>query len=659
LAGAFLGANSARGEVRLPEIVGDAMVLQRDAKLVIWGWADPGEQVHVEFQNRQFAANAAADGKWRVTVGPFGAGGPFDMTVAGRNTIRLHNILVGDVWLASGQSNMEFPLTAGEASWMTGVINAASEAAAANYPQIRLFHVRHKIALKPMVDVEAAGWTAVTPETVGSFSALAYLYGRELFGRYHVPVGLIESSWGGTVAEAWVGGESLKPFPEIQEVVDSIKGIDEVAALAKLGQFQKDKAAWYAQHANEDRGRVDGRDPWADMSFDASSWTPVAEPQTKVEDALKGYDGTVWYRREFNLAAAQLGASLIVHLTAAGKHDVTFFNGEKVGETTGWDKPRAYLVPARLVKAGRNVIVIRQTGDGGYSGLFGPANDFYVQIGETAIPLAGTWSYQPGPDLTAYPERSAFDRYRSDPNTPTVLYNGMIAPLIAYRVKGVIWYQGESNAADNRSAQYRKLFPALIEDWRARWGYRLPFLFVQLAGYGPNEPDPAEYSWADLREAQSMALSLPDTGMATAVDIGDAKDIHPRNKQELARRLALVAAKVVYGEDVVSSGPRYRSMTIEGSRIRIEFSDLGSGLIVNDKDGQIRGFEIAGADGRFVWAQARRDRDDVVVFNQTVQKPVAVRYDWRNTPDGNLYNREGFPATPFRTDAMSAVSGAR
>ncbi|HWM68719.1 MAG TPA: sialate O-acetylesterase [Steroidobacteraceae bacterium] len=464
-------------DVRLPRLVGDHMVLQRDAKLSVWGWAAPGEKIQIQVRSQHVTTRADARGQWSASMGPFTAGGPYDMTVSGKNTVVLHDVLVGDVWLASGQSNMEFPLQ-GSGEWKTGVYHAETEVSAANYPRVRLFKVHQKVAFRPAKDVDADGWVAVTPETVGNFSAVAYLFGRELHERYRIPVGMIETDWGGTVAEAWVSEAGLKAFPEFREPIDSVFRANEKAVAA---------------------------------------------------DAI-----------------------------------------------------------SKLI---------------------------------------------------------------SDPNRPTVLFNSMIDPLIHFRIKGVIWYQGEANAMDNRSAQYRRLFPALIEDWRSHWGYEVPFFFVQLAGYGHNEVEPAEYPWADLREAQSMTLSLPATGMATAIDIGDENDIHPKDKQDVAHRLVLAAANGVYGDNVVYSGPTYQSMQIEGSRIRIKFSNIGSGLLIEDKYGYGRGFEIAAGDGKFRWAQAQKEGHDIVVCNDAISQPVAVRYDWSNTPDGNVYNKEGLPALPFRTDA--------
>lgn len=460
----------ARGDIRLPALVSDNMVLQRNTKIAVWGWAAPGEVVRVTFQALKTTSKADRDGRWKMLIGPYEAGGPYEMTVTGKNHLAIHNIMVGDVWLASGQSNLEFPMKHDDAQDFGGIPNAAKEIEGANFPAIRLFMVHHSIAAEPRPDVEAETWTAVAPRTVGNFSAVAYLFGRELHQRYHIPIGLIEFTWGGTVAEAWMNEAALKKFPEFGQTVATFK-------------------------------------------------------------------------------------------QSGGREDHA-----------------------------------RQT----------------------------------------------------DP-CATSLFNAMVSPLTPYTVKGVIWYQGESNIS--RPVQYRTLFPALIEDWRSHFGYELPFLFVQLAGFQPNRPEPAEYQWAELREAQAMALSIPRTGMATAVDIGDVTDVHPKDKQDVAHRLALVAAKTVYGEDIVDSGPKYASMKIEGPAIRIRFSSVGSGLMTKDPYGYLRGFEIAAADGKFVWAQARQDGDSIVVYAQNIAQPVAVRYDWMNTPDGNIYNKEGLPALPFRTDA--------
>lgn len=647
-----------RAEVRLPRLISDHMVLQRDRKIVIWGWAAPGEPLRIDFHGKRTTARADRDGRWAAALGPFPAGGPYDMAITGRNKLMLRDLLIGDVWLASGQSNMQFPIKGSAQRWQAEVFDADKELAAAHFEQIRLFMVEHKTAFAPQQDlVSDAGWRPVTPQTVGDFSAVAYFFGRDLQQRYHVPIGLIDSTWGGTVAEAWVSEASLRAFPEFREAIDTVNQAN--GAGAEIERYKQDKKEWYASHATEDRGRVDGKDLWAEASFDVSTWPTVNVPQMKAQEALKGFDGVVWFRKDIDIPAREAGKSLSVHLgTNAGATDTTYFNGEQIGDTQGWSKPRDYQVPGNLVKSGRNVIVIRMTGSNGYVGMFDAdgAEKMQVELEKTAIPVAGRWSYQPGPDLAALPAPSPSAKLSTSPNNPTLLFNGMVSPLTPFRLKGVIWYQGESNADDHRAAQYRTLFPALIQDWRARWGYPLPFLFVQLAGYGHNKPEPADYSWADLREAQGMALSLPATGMATAVDLGDENDIHPRDKQDVAQRLALTAAKVAYSEDITYSGPTYQSMQVEGHEIRVRFSQLGSGLLIKDKYGYVRGFEIAAADSKFVWARARQDGQDILVFNEQVRQPVAVRYDWSNTPDGNVYNKEGLPALPFRTDARKPVT---
>jgi sialate O-acetylesterase len=310
-------------------------------------------------------------------------------------------------------------------------------------------------------------------------------------------------------------------------------------------------------------------------------------------------------------------------------------------------------VPSKLVQAGENSIVVRLTGINvptfACTGVFDPDEPMTATVGTAKLPLNGLWKYMPGPNLQDFPRAGAATLAANpSPNTPTALFNGMINPLRPMRIKGVIWYQGESNVS--RPAQYRTLFPALIGDWRKQWGYDFPFLFVQLAGYGPNQPEPADYPWAELREAQAMALSVPGTGMASAIDIGNEHDIHPSNKQDVGHRLALAAARVAYGEDVVASGPTYQAMKIESQQIRIRFSNVGSGLVIRDKYGYGRGFEIAGADGKFHWAHARLDGQDILVSSPLVEHPTMVRYAWSNTPDGNVYNREELPAVSFRTE---------
>lgn len=643
--------HEAAAEVRLPAVIGDAMVLQRDSKIRVWGWADPGEPVAIAFLGQSFKAKADRSGQWSAALGPYPAGGPHEMSIVGKNSLKLSDILIGDVWVASGQSNMEWPL---KGPWGVSVDNADREIAAANFPQIRLLAVEQKTAPRPDSDTTSEGWRAVTPETVARASAVAYFFGRELHQRYQVPIGLIQASWGGTVAEAWMSESALRRFPEFAQSTKALRGTSEEARAAYRDCAQR-RTAWYRAHAQDDRGRVDGRNIWADPKFDSSAWPTIVLPQAFAACGkdFDGFAGAVWFRRTLTVPSEQLGKPVFLSLGSLVSDDVTYFNGQQVGATQGFLKSREYVVPAKHVRAGENSIVVRLTGINeptfACTGLLGPADQMVANVGTKQVPLSGIWSYMPGPDLQDFPRADAIALAANpSPNAPTALFNGMINPLRPMRIKGVIWYQGESNA--DRPAQYRTLFPALIGDWRKQWGYDLPFLFVQLAGFGPNKPEPADYPWAELREAQTMALSVPGTGMASAVDIGNEHDIHPSNKQDVGRRLALAAAKVAYGEDIVHSGPTYQSMKTENQQIRIRLSNVGSGLLIRDKYGYGRGFEIAGADGEYHWAQARLDGQDVIVSSPLVEQPTAVRYAWSNTPDGNVYNREELPAVPFRTD---------
>jgi sialate O-acetylesterase len=648
-----LGAvHAAVAEVRLPAVIGDAMVLQRDSKIRLWGWADPGERVAIAFLGHAYKTKADRAGQWSVSFGPYPAGGPYDMSIVGKNSLKLRDILIGDVWLASGQSNMELALGG---FFGLHVDNADREVAAASFPQIRLLAVQQKTAPRPDSDTTtSAGWRAVTPETVGRFSAVAYFFGRELHQRYQVPIGLIQSAWGGTVAEAWMSESALQRFPEFAKSTKALSAITEEARAAYRDYAQR-KTAWYRAHAQDDRGRVDGRNIWADPKFDSSAWPTIALPQdfSACGKDFDGFAGTVWYRRTLNVPPDQLGQPVSLSLGSLVFDDVTYFNGQQVGATKGFLTSREYVVPAKYVRAGENSIVVRLTGINeptfACTGLFDPDGQMMAAVGTKKVPINGIWSYSPAPDLHDFPRADAITLAANpSPNAPTTLFNGMVNPLRPMRIKGVIWYQGESNV--DRPAQYRSLFPALIGDWRQQWGYDLPFLFVQVAGFGPNKPEPADYPRAELREAQTMTLSVPGTGMASTIDIGNEHDIHPSNKQDVGHRLALAAAKVAYGENVVDSGPTYLSMKTENQQIRIQFSNVGSGLLIRDKYGYGRGFEIAGTDGKYQWAQARLDGQDIIVSSPLVAHPTAVRYAWSNTPDGNVYNREELPAVSFRTD---------
>ena len=639
-----------QGQLRLPVLVGDHMVLQRDTELPVWGWATPGQRVRVSFMGRRYNAKAGMDGKWQVQMQPAPAGGPYEMTISGGDEIVLKDILVGDVWLASGQSNMEWPLNNINAS--------AQEMASADLPGIRLFTVKRTIAFDPRQDADADGWKVCSPKTAGSFSAVAFLFGRELHQRYQVPIGLIHSSWGGTTAQAWTSPEGLKPIPGLD--TESLS----TAALADpdFEAYRAAKASWWETEGQVDRGRPASGPGWEDPDLDHSDWAVMRQPGNWYEiKGLKRFGGVVWLRKTVTLTAEQAGKAAILGLGNIIEQDSAFVNGSYVGSGKGYEPKRRYEIPVGTLHEGQNVIAVRQQGRSEFGGLFGAPTDLFLLTGTDRHELAGDWHYRTGPDLSGLPELPGIpDFSETMPQSSSILSFGMLDPLIPYSLKGAIWYQGESNASNMEEAvQYADLFPAMIRDWRRRWGYEFPFLFVQLANFMSDQPEPADYPWARLRESQAAALELPNTGMAVTIDIGNETDIHPRNKQDVAKRLSLAARHIAYGEDLVYSGPGYRSMEVQGRAVRLTFEHTGSGLEIKDKYGYLRGFAIAGADRTFHWARARLEGNQVVVESDAVAQPVAVRYNWGNSPDGNLYNAEGIPAVPFRTDTWEPANNER
>ncbi|MBX0289259.1 sialate O-acetylesterase [Hymenobacter sp. HSC-4F20] len=633
---------AAQAMVRLPRLVSSHMVLQRNVPLPLWGWATPGEAVRVSFRGTTVQANAGPDGRWQLTLPARPAGGPFELEVKGQNVIKLTDVLVGDVWLASGQSNMEWPLR--EAA------GGPAAAAAAHYPRIRLFNVPNRAEPRPQAELAGGEWRVCTPQSAADFSAVAYFFGLDLQRQYNVPVGLIAAEWGGTVAEAWTSAPTLQKLPDFQA---------SVAALQRQpGSFTEQEAAyaarlqaWQQSPAGQDQGLLPGQPSWADPNLATPSWNTLQLPglwESQTPE-LRDFDGVVWLRRELTLPASAANQPLTLSLAQVDDQDSTFFNGVAIGGTRGYDKLRRYTVPASLVRAGRNVVAVRVTDTGSGGGLWGKPENLTATVGSLTVPLAGSWQYRPAFDPSTRP-RSPFPG--GPQNEPTSLFNGMIAPLAPYALKGVIWYQGESNAG--RDAQYRVLFPALVQDWRTHWQQAaLPFLFVQLAGYMPDAPEPTDTDWARLREAQRLtSLRVPRTGMAVALDLGNPDDIHPRNKQDVGHRLALQARRVAYGEtSVVASGPTFEKLSASGNRLTLSFGNVGGGLLLRPGGmGTLSSFAVAGPDGRFVWAQAEVEGTTLVLHADGVANPVAVRYAWGNNRPATLYNKEGLPASPFRSD---------
>jgi sialate O-acetylesterase len=644
-------APHAHADVRVPAIVGDHMVLQRDAKVRLWGWADAGEALRVRIAGQTLATTADAAGRWQVQLAPMPAGGPHTLEISGKNTLRFADILVGEVWVASGQSNMEFPVSR--------AADAVAETAAARFPRMRLFTVAKATSPTPLDNMRGE-WTECSPETVGDFSAVAYFFGRELNRALDVPVGLIHSSWGGTPAEAWTSRGALSAEASLKPMIEALDR--RLADPDATHAYERAVAEWEQKNVVVDTGNEGFARGWAGPELDATDWKPMTLPQYWEKTGLD-IDGAVWFRREVTVPAEWAGKDLVLTLGAIDDFDTTYFAGVQVGatgkETPGyWTHQRSYVVPGSLVRAGQTVIAVRvfdRAGDGGFGGPSSAMQlDLAAGSGAQAISLAGAWRYQierAVPSVT--PDWGSQPAGLEDQNAPTTLYNAMIAPLTPFAIRGAIWYQGESNAS--RAFQYRTLFPSLIRDWRRAWGIgNFPFDFVQLANYMARRDQPGDSEWAELREAQAMALAMPNTGMATAVDIGVADDIHPLNKQGVGRRLALVALSRNYGRAIEFSGPVYRSHKVKGAKVRLRFAHA-AGLAVRD-GGALKGFAVAGDDRRFVWAQAQIDGDSVVVWSDAVAKPVAVRYGWADNPDADLVNGAGLPAPPFRTDAWPGIT---
>lgn len=627
--------------IQIPNMFSDNMVLQQKIKIPVWGTADPAGKVTVKLGDQKETTVVPETGKWKVKLDPLEAGGPLELSIIAADTVMFKNVMIGEVWVCSGQSNMQWPVSL--------VKNADSEITAANFPNIRLLTVNRTTSTQPLEELECNQWQMCTPATIPNFSAVGYFYGRYLHQKLNIPIGLINSSWGGTIVEAWTSGNTLKDIPPFSEIVRQMANDSLNNEAERLAEYQKQKAIYDSVYAKQmatlEKTDLSDTQP----GLDVSGWKEMVLPTNWEKTALGKFDGVVWFRKSVKVPADWAGKPLKLHLGPINDRDKTWFNGEKVGETDGHLAYRVYEIPASLVKAGQNVITVRVLDIGNNGGIWGkPEQMKLINEGDTKISLAGAWKYRPGVKLPQEPISPL------TPNRPTVLFNSMISPLIPFAIRGAIWYQGESNAG--RAYQYRTLFPALINDWRAHWKQGdFPFFFVQLANFQERLPEPAENSWAELREAQLMTLSLPNTGMAVTIDIGEANDIHPRNKQDVGKRLALNALNKVYGQDVVFSGPIYKSMAIENNKIRLRFDPVNGGL-TTPENAELTGFAIAGKDQKFYWADAEIDGETVVVSSSEVSNPVAVRYAWAANPDCNLYNAAGLPASPFRTDSWPGIT---
>lgn len=653
---------AARADVQLPAIFSDGMVLQRAARVPVWGWAKPDEQVALAIDGQTAETNADAAGRWRVALDLENAGpGPFDMMVRGGNTLTIKNVAVGEVWIAAGQSNMQFSVA--------GAIGGPEAVAASRNPLVRQFTVGGGVSAVPLEQGRGT-WATAAPETTGAFSAVGYIFARRLNAELGVPVGVIHAGIGGSVVEAWTSAEALDTVPDLKAAKDRIwKELEDYDRLKV--RFVPDLKAWIAA-----TGRADDRaaDPAAFAGPDGATdgWTPFTMPG-EVSAAGLPRTGIFRLRREFDLPADLAG---VFPITCRIRGVATvYLNGVMVGESGLDQLANSGLnlrltkdrLPAGAARPGRNVLAIR---------VYQPAAG-----GTFQSTLAGPWSIklERGFDDPTDPAPTPPQMPPGGAGVAAHLYQGMIHPLVPYGIRGVLWYQGEHNAA--RGYQYRTAFPLLIADWRHRWNQGdFPFYFCQLPGYGEKKAQPKEAPWAELRESQSLALELPNTAQAVLLDLGESADIHPRNKVPAGERLARIALARDYGKDIVYSGPRFESMKIADGKAVVAFTDIAGGLVAlplaatydvetskgrtapllrTSPGGDVQGFAVCGGDKVWHWADATIAGNTVIVTSPAVREPVAVRYAWADNPTCNLANDAGLLASPFRTDDFPAVTASR
>lgn len=597
-------------KVRLPRLVSDRMVLQRDTELKIWGWADPSEKVTVRFRGNHYYAETNSGGEWSVLLPPQQAGGPFVLEV---NEIVIRDVLVGDVWLCSGQSNQENPIAR--------LTERFPEIEVSNNHMIRYYKVPTQNSIDGLKE-EIAGdakWHSGIASDVMNWTSLAFFLAQEIYNEYKIPVGMLVSSLGGSNIESWISQEHLKEFPRL--VLD-----EEALEADKLARTDKGAGKW-------------------SQSIDDSDWETMQVPGNWRENGIHA-KGTVWFRKNFDAPASMDGRHARLYMGRLVDSDSIFVNGVFVGTTSYEYPPRKYNIPAGVLKQGKNTIAVKLTAKFG-NGEFVKDKRYAIVGDEAEIILTGTWKYKVGMNMTETEQYA--DRLKNMKTVGSGLYNGMIYPIRNYRVKGTVWYQGESNTG--RPQDYASLQTNLVNNWRVLWNMPdMPFLMVQLPNFMEKSDKPTDTGWARLREAQAKcAETIPNTALAVTYDVGEWNDIHPLNKKAVAQRLFLGARKVAYGEKVICSGPRFKAMKVVDDKIVLTFTETGGGL--SCKGDTLKHFAIAGNNHEFVWAKAVIKGNTVVVSSNEVKKPIAVRYAWSNNPeDANLCNKEGLLAPPFRTD---------
>ena len=626
-----------QSEVRLSPLFTDNMVMQQTTDAPIWGITNTKHAVSIitSWDKKTYNAMPDKDGHFITHVSTPKAGGPYSITISDGTPITIDNVLIGEVWLCSGQSNMDFPVK----GWGQ-TKNCDEELKNADHYRIRLLHVNNTMRPHAQTEFEAVGggWQLCSAETVAGFSAVGYFFGRDIELNENVPVGLIESAWGGTPVEAWISSEFLSTMSDFKKATQRIINMPDDIPTRKHF-YDEEITSFEKQLKNIDDNSVINADETCNRYL---------LPGLLTQKEFADFDGIIWCYKTIGIPHSWQNKELKLRLGMIDDNDVTYFNGKVIGRMDGYAENRVYSINADFVKEGKATIAIRIMDIGGYAGIVGyKDHDICIELdAENSISLNGEWLIKKTIPLADIPElpRNPI----TDAKNVCMLYNAMINPLVPFSIKGVIWYQGEDNV--NRAYQYRELLPLLIEDWRKQWNNRFPFYIAQLANYHPKQKEPGESKWAELREAQHLTAKHKDNvGVACLIDIGDANDIHPANKQEVARRLALLARAYNYGEQIESSGPVYNNHVISGDKVILHFINTDKGLTTSDGKTP-RGFAIAGLDHKFYWAETEIKGNTVILWSPKVKHPIAIRYAWADNPDCNLCNSKLLPTYPFRTD---------
>lgn len=636
----LLGSAWAQADIFLPRLLSDGVVLQRDKDNTLWGWANNGEVVSIKLNGSELGKATTEAGTWSFALPPQKAGGPHTLEFIGANNVRLNKVYFGDVWLAGGQSNMEYPLNRIKYRFPDAIPNA-------NNPEIHYFRTPKGYDFnKPKKDFAGGSWQAVTPQMAGEMSAIAWFFAKDIYQKHKVPIGIIDTSSGGSTAESWLSEEALAAWPQHLKIAESFKNKNYLQGL--IDEDNRNKNAWWSYVNNNDPGLLDQM-KWFDRNLNTSTWSTVNLPSYWDDTAIGEVDGVVWFRKEIILPQSFSTEGGMLELGRIIDADTAWINNIKVGETGYLYPRRQYEFQQGTLRPGKNVIVVRVANSSGKGG-FVEDKPYVLRVGQTNVDLSGPWQYKIGVLANPLPE----DKFQSW-TQPLGFYNAMLAPVLNTTLKGVIWYQGESNIG--RVDEYKKLFADVIQEWRKQFDQgSLPFVFVQLPNHGKPADNPGSGDWAEMRAAQAAALELPNTAMAVTYDAGEWNDIHPLDKKTVGERLALAARKLVYGEsNLIASGPTVQGMKIKGNKVRLMFANIGGGLTVKDdpKSSTPGGFAIAGEDGKYYWAETKMKKDYIEVWNDKVATPKKIRYAWADNPvTANLYNKEGLPAPPFEIDVV-------